>query len=210
MDTILINGYTGKLGKAIYAYLKPHYHLIGCNQNNPIEHVIQNHKPNIIIDVTNAKIIPKFLKLYQQLKIPTIIGTSGISPKLAYSLTKEADFPLIIVPNFSLSFQSFAKSCLLLSPYAQSIQIIENHHKNKIDVPSGTALFLADILQTTHIKSIRVDRYIAEHEVIFVHPHHKISLTHQINSLEEFLPGVLSAIHKIQHEKTPMVLFSDQ
>lgn len=210
MDTILINGYTGKLGKTIYKYLKPDYHLIGCNQSNPIELVIQKYKPDIIIDVTSAKIIPHFLNLYQQLKIPTIIGTSGISPQLAYALTQDADFPLLIVPNFSLSFQSFSKSCLLLSPHAQSIQIIETHHKNKIDAPSGTALFLAHILQTTNIESIRLDYYIAEHQVIFKHYHHTISLTHQINDIREFLPGILAAIQKIQREKTPMVLLSEQ
>lgn len=211
MNTILINGYTGKLGKAIYHYLKPHYHLIGCNQAHPpIEQMVKQYKPDIIIDVTNAKVIPHFLQLYRQWKIPTIIGTSGITPEDAYALIKQVDFPILIVPNLSPSFQNFVKSCLLLSPHAKSIHITETHHKHKIDTPSGTALFLAHALKTTHIEAIRVNHYTAQHEVTFKHPHHNITLTHQINSLEEFLPGILLAIDIIQHKKTPMVLFSDQ
>lgn len=208
METILINGYTGKLGQAICKALKG-YRVIGCNRSHPLQEALI-HKPDMILDVTSAKIIHDLIPIYLSLKIPTIIGTSGISPELAYKTCKQADFPLLIVPHFSLSFQRFATICLSLKPNYQSIEIIETHHVSKVDSPSGTSLFLANLLNTSQVTSKRIDQYIAKHEVIFKAPHHSFSLSHTVNSKEEFMPGVLKAIEKLKQQCGGLVVFSDQ
>lgn len=207
MKTILIHGYTGRFGQAIYHHLKDTYHVLGANQSTPIQTVLQSKTPDIILDVTNAKAIHTYLPLYLSLRIPTIIGTSGISPTQAKSLLKQANFPLMIVPNFSLSFLSFVQSARQLAQHAQQITIQETHHQRKLDSPSGSSLFLADILNTTTIESYRVNEYRTEHTIIFEHPTHQLSLSHRILSLSEFLPGVDTALQKIQQLEKGLLFF---
>lgn len=209
MDKILINGATGKLGSAIAHYLKDDYIIISCHQRKPIYQVL-DHSPNIIIDTTNAKAIHTYLPLYLQLKIPTIIATSGLSPDKAYAITEQADFPLLIVPNLSLSFQQFAAQCKILQKNARYINITETHHKNKLDSPSGTSLFLAHMLNTQCITAKRTNTYIAQHTVKFEYLYHTTSISHSITNIREFLPGIKKSISIINNIEKGCVLLSDQ
>jgi|AntRauTorckE5430_2_1112549.scaffolds.fasta_scaffold00045_2 4-hydroxy-tetrahydrodipicolinate reductase len=206
METILINGHSGKFGQAIYQSLAE-YNRIGCNQTHTLMQALALQTPDVIIDVTNSQTIYKLLPIYMDLKIPTIIGTSGIFPKDAYTISKKADYPLLIVPNFAKGLKDIIQSSLMLQKTASNIQIIETHHQSKLDSPSGTSQFLAHILGTQKITSHRVDKYIAKHEIIITLPNKTVTFTHEIKNLKEFIPGVLDSIQIIKGKKDGDVLF---
>lgn len=209
MEKLLINGYTGRFGQVLYQHLKPKYHLLGANQTHDLKSMVLKHSPDLIIDVSSSKVINEFIPLYQALQIPTIIGTSGILPKDAFQIT-QTNFPLLIVPNFSLSFQAFVTQCQSLARFADQITIEETHHQRKVDSPSGSGLFLAHLLNTKKIVSYRVDYYLTKHTVILDSNTQRMVLSHEIKNPMDFLPGVDAALEKLKHLKKGLVLFSDR
>lgn len=195
---LLISGISGKLGQAVKKHLQARYTVHGHTRNMCLVETIKKVKPDIILDVTSALSVHHHLDIYLALCIPTIIGTSGLQPKESYKYVTQCNFPLLIVPNFSLSFQSFFKQALALNKLHPVTNIIETHHMTKIDKPSGSSLYLSYALRDAPIESHRLDCYIAKHEVIFAAPHEKLILTHQITHPDAFLTGVDASLQQLQ------------
>jgi 4-hydroxy-tetrahydrodipicolinate reductase len=206
MEQILISGIHGKIGEKIKQHLLCDYTILGHCKPQSLSLRIQETNPDLIIDVTSALTIHEHLATYNKFEIPTIIGTSGLSPTEAHLIAKKSAFPLLIVPNFSLSFQQFFQSAVLLSQQHPVLKIIETHHKTKVDTPSGSSLYLAHALQHPPIQSQRINAYIAKHEVVF--DSDGISLSHVIQSPDAFMSGVVAAISHISNTQRGEVMLS--
>ena len=208
MQRILISGINGRLGNTIKNAIEQSYLLFGHVKNECLKSTIDSSKPDIIIDVTSAKNIQSHLAVYLQYQVPTIIGTSGLTPKEAYDMTSRCPFPLLIMPNFSESFQYFFQQVKTMHKQYPAFKIIETHCSTKVDAPSGCSLFLSHVLNNTPITSHRVSNYIAKHEVYFGDAVDSIILTHEIHQPCGFIPGVIKAINHINTLKTGQVFIS--
>lgn len=160
---------------------------------------------DLLIDLTNRdSLINLNAIIYEQLKKPLIIGTTGLS---ALDFTKlenmSKDFPILVCSNFSLAFLNFLISVRTFAKtYAgDAVVIVETHHINKKDTPSGSATLLKDSIINSNqnlkvdIKSIRIGGIYGIHEVIFANTFgEEIVFSHRATSRDSYVDGIIQMI----------------
>lgn len=230
MFKILLVGCNGKMGKAIQKCVKEKDYCeitAGVDLNEsacsfPVYSNFDNikEKVNVIIDFSHPSVLPGCLNYAKNNNIPAVIATTGLSSK-DLELISEASKSVAIFSSFNMSLG--VNLLLSLSRIATDIlgndfdiEIIEKHHNQKIDAPSGTALMIANAINETRdnyynyefdrhsrrekrakneigIHSIRGGNIVGEHEVIFAGHDEVITLTHQAFSKEVFAVGSINA-----------------
>lgn len=138
-------GASGRMGKSIQHCLQTDSRFIlkktaeskTKNLDNFFEAI------NIAIDFSASQAFPHHLSYAQKHNIPLVVGTTGITPP------KESTIPLFISSNMCVSIGVMGEILQKYSKFFKGfdIEISDEHHRNKIDSPSGTALLLADYLQ---------------------------------------------------------------
>jgi 4-hydroxy-tetrahydrodipicolinate reductase len=198
-----------------------------------LEEILKREKPEVLVDFTRADVAVENVRIAAKLGIPVVVGTTGFSADQKRSLERtigENKIPAVIAPNMSVGVNVFFK---LLSDAARmlgpeyGVEIIEVHHRGKLDAPSGTALRAAKLIADSlgkseesikvgrpagkqkeqsgeiYIHSLRVGDVIGEHTVIFAGPAERIELTHRAHSREVFAVGVIKAIRFLREHGTP-------
>lgn len=161
---------------------------------------------DVFIDCTNAETFMKdsYLK-YERMGKALVIATTGFSCEAIENIGRlAAAMPVFLSGNFSVALHDFIES---LKAYGKrispdtDIQIIEYHHNQKKDAPSGTALMIKEALlaankridgEKVRISSIRGGNIFGEHEVIFANSRDEVvTFRHQVSSREAFADGAI-------------------
>ena len=187
---------------------------------------------DLIIDFSTAKAVAPLLEFASSKKIPVIICTTGLgSQDIDYINEISKNLPVFFSANMSLGVNlliGLAKRATeILSDAGFDIEIIEKHHNQKIDAPSGTALAIADGIndvldnQYTYqydrstlrekrpkkeigIHAIRGGTIVGDHDVIFAGQDEVITLGHTATSKEVFAVGAIKAAKFMyQHLQSP-------
>lgn len=228
MTRIAVVGCTGKLGTAImknalnrkdievsYAIARKGNQfvgqtiseLVGDGFDLPIIDDIEYAKDcNLYIDCTNAETFMKdsYFK-YEKMGKPLVIATTAFSAEDIEKIGKLSEnIPVFMAGNFSVALHDFIET---LKFYVKrisldtDIQIVEYHHNQKKDAPSGTALMIKDALldankrlskEKLKICSIRGGSIFGEHEVIFANGKDEVvTFGHQTSSREPFADGAI-------------------
>jgi 4-hydroxy-tetrahydrodipicolinate reductase len=154
--------------------------------------------------------------------VALVAGTTGLSPEQKAALAAHArDVPIVFAPNMSVGVNVLVKLVELATARlgsAYDVEIVEMHHKHKVDAPSGTALRLgeaaASAMNTTLAESavyaregvtgerragaigfatLRGGDVVGEHTVIFAGAGERVELTHKATSRQTFAGGALRA-----------------
>lgn len=237
MVNIVICGAMGRMGQTVYSLAKKDKEIkvVGLveAQNSQwigkqvddmeITHdlnlVIKN--ADVVVEFTNPEATISHLKITKDAGKKMVIGTTGLSEE-QLKLVEEASkhIPIVLSPNMSIGVNllfSLVKTVAKTIPFYE-VEIIEVHHNQKKDAPSGTALKLADIISKElnlnldkaaiygrkgitgprkkdeiGIHAIRAGDVVGEHTVIFAGPGERIELTHKAHSRETFAFGALCA-----------------
>lgn len=202
-------GASGKMGKHLQELIVNHpdynndYQLVfACSgPNDPRFALIESYTPDVLIDFSAPPATLKMAKLCAQLKVPMLICTTGFSATQLTQLKKLfRKVPYAIVPNTSLGVYVFRGAIMQAAkqlPSDYAIEIVETHHKDKKDAPSGTAKMLAEsICQAsgrTHvpIHSLRGGSEVGEHRVIFLGPDEKMECVHKAQDRSLFAHGAI-------------------
>lgn len=180
-----------------------------------------NIEADVIIDFSTAAAIDSLLDYARIKKLPLVLCTTGLSAELIEKVvTVSTDIPLFFSANMSLGvnlLMSLAKRATeILSDAHFDIEIIEKHHNQKIDAPSGTALALADAMNEAldHQYAYKYDRHldrckrekkeigihalrggtiVGEHSIIFAGQDEIVELKHTALSKEIFAVGAVKA-----------------
>lgn len=176
-------GAGGRLGKAI----------ADLNEVNPITRSTSRKDLDcdVLIDVSSPAALIENLSADK----PIVIGTTG---HLDLSPIHEAAkrLPIFYAPNFSLGIALMRKVAAEISRnFPSDIDLIETHHSQKKDAPSGTALMLAKIAPNIKIHSIRSGKVVGQHTMIFETAEERITLSHETHSREAYARGALAAAH---------------
>ncbi|MBQ4122425.1 4-hydroxy-tetrahydrodipicolinate reductase [bacterium] len=188
-----------------------------------IEKALKNKKPDVIIDFTQPNGIFEHVNLYIKNKVKSVIGTTGLKEEqieILKQLSKENETGCLIAPNFSTGavlMMMFAKQA---AKYFKNAEIIELHHNQKKDAPSGTAIKTAQLMaeenpdftygncpetelitgarganadSNIHIHSVRMPGYIASQEVIFGASGQIFKIRHDSMDRTCYMDGVLLA-----------------
>jgi 4-hydroxy-tetrahydrodipicolinate reductase len=151
------------------------------------------------VDFTRPEAVEENVRISLEAGVPVVIGTTGFDQERVDALAREHELPVFYAPNFALGailMMRFAAEAGKVMPKAE---IVELHHDQKLDAPSGTAKATAALLPAgTPIHSVRLPGLVAHQEVIFGGPGETLTIRHDTTSREAFVPGVLLAL-----EKTP-------
>ena len=149
---------------------------------------------DVCIDFTQPSAVLETLEAIAPYKKPLVIGTTGWDVKQAKTYAKEIG--ILYAPNFSLGVALFErllkKAHMLLSTY-YDLSGVEIHHKEKKDIPSGTAVHLSKHIPGLEFQSVRTGSETGTHQVVFDAPEDAIELTHRAKSREGFAKGALDA-----------------
>lgn len=206
--------------------------VVGVGKNGivvdtDLKTAIEKTRPDVMVDFTQPDVVYQDASTAISMGVSPVIGTTGMSKEQIDSLeklTKEHKTPAFIAPNFAIGavlMMLFAKQAAKYMPH---VEIIELHHDNKLDAPSGTALQTAtlirearDSMQQGHpaevekvagargadvdgmrIHSVRLPGYVAHQEVIFGGLGQTLTIRHDSIDRASFMPGVVLACKKVR------------
>ena len=186
---VLLFGRRGKVGSVLGPSLEAAGH----------ELVETTGEADAAVDFTRAEAVEDNVRVALEDDVPVVIGTTGFDEDRVAALARVHDLPVFYAPNFAIGavlMMRFAEEAGKLMPHAE---IVELHHEQKLDAPSGTAKATAALLpQGTPIHSVRLPGLVAHQEVIFGGLGQTLTLRHDTTSREAFVPGVLLALDRIR------------
>jgi 4-hydroxy-tetrahydrodipicolinate reductase len=197
--TIAIHGATGKLGRLIV-------HECGLNYVGSIGRTGAVPECDVVIDVSSALGTAHLLPRLNGQAL--LIGTTGDLPLQeieAYSVNA----PVAIVPNFSIGIPAMIdvlQHLIPILPDDWDIEIVEAHHNQKKDAPSGTAKKLAQTISSIREEDIpthalRIGDTFGEHTIYLSGPGERIELRHVATQRRVFAIGECRWAEKIIQEK---------
>ena len=179
---------------------------------------------NVVVDFTVADASRETLPFLAARGIHAVVGTSGLDVKDIQNLRQcFTQSNCIIVPNFSISAVLMMRLAEIAAPHFDTIEIIEYHHNEKIDAPSGTAIATAEKLQAAAndlrgdptsdmvlegargakgetqipIHSVRMEGMLAHQEVLLGTLGQTLTIRQDSSDRSSFMPGVIMAIKGI-------------
>lgn len=194
MKKIAVVGHKGRMGSLIVEELRKDYIVDGVGRNDNLDNL---KDIDLVIDFSNHKRSLEVAEFCLKNKLPIIIGSTGHTGEENERLEEiSKHIRLIKKANFSRGIkvlENFVECVLRLAP--QKFEIIEKHHKNKLDSPSGTALELERFIRqrfsgVVDIKSIREGDEMGEHTIVAYVGDEKLTITHNVYSRDVFVKGV--------------------
>lgn len=179
---------------------------------------------DVLVDFTLASETAAHARAAAAAGVPLVCGVTGLQEAAQAALRLAAErIAVVHAPNMSVGVAVLGH---LLSeaqrrlPGGYDVEIVELHHRGKLDAPSGTALHLADILAQARpgskivcdrsgprsvggereivLHSLRAGDVVGEHRVLFAGPGERIELTHHAESRDAFASGALAAARFVQ------------
>jgi 4-hydroxy-tetrahydrodipicolinate reductase len=178
----------------------------------------------VVIDFSVAPATAKLLPICAGQHIPMVIGTTGLDAATRAGLERAAEMvPIVFAPNYSQGVNALyflaARATELLGP-AFDAEIVEIHHRNKVDAPSGTAVRLAEVvagakrldpetavshgrsghvgarpLEEVGVMALRGGDVVGEHTLYLTGEGERIELTHRATDRSIFARGAVRAAH---------------
>lgn len=206
---VIVNGASGKMGtETVKAILKePDMELVGQTDiKDDLAAAIKKNGAEVVVDFTTPKSVMSSVKTILENKARAVVGTTGLSLenlKEIETLCKKNGVSALVAPNYAIGAVLMMKFSSEAVKYMPKAEIIELHHEQKLDAPSGTAIKTAEMMKTTSgkdapIHSVRLPGFVAHQEVIFGGLGQTLTIRHDTIGRESFMPGVILAIRKIK------------
>jgi len=195
-----------------------------------MEKVLRAVEAEVLVDFTNAAAGVENVKIAARNKIKLVVGTTGFSAEQFKTMEDAVKdrVPAIFSPNFSIGVNVFwrlvAEAARQLRAYHYHAEIVEMHHSQKKDAPSGTAVKAAEIVSKIFsdftggaatfvygrhgltgertdaeigVHAVRAGDIVGEHTVLFAGTGERLEITHRAHSREAFAQGAVKAIEWI-------------
>lgn len=237
MIKVLINGCNGKMGQEVakqvdktegFTVLSGVDRLDTGDNKFPVYTSYENitEMPDIIIDFSVPEATFKALEFASKNNIPIVIATTGFTDEQTNKIKEYSKtIPIFKSANMSFEINLMAKIVAQMATLINDadIEIVEAHHNRKIDAPSGTALLLADSINSAldnkmnyeynrHAKrekrskneigihSIRGGNIVGKHTVSFYSDDEYFEITHNVSSRSVFAKGAVKAADFLVHK----------
>lgn len=247
MTRIILNGCNGKMGQVISRIVSEDESFkiaagldINTYTQNPYpvytnpDDCVEN--ADVIIDFSHPSALEGLLDFAKNRNMPIVVATTGLSDEQKKLIEKSAsEIPVFFSANMSLGINllmDLARKATKLLGNKFDIEIIEKHHNQKLDAPSGTALALADAISETlenpaefvydrhsvrrkrrkneiGIHAVRGGTIVGEHEIIFAGNDEVIELKHTAASKEVFAEGAVKAAEFMKGKPTGLYSMAD-
>lgn len=247
MTDIAICGACGKMGRVIYDIIS---NRSDCCVTAGVDKIAERYadfpiyekiskleiKPDVIIDFSHPSLLDELLEYCLTNGVAAVIATTGYSKEQISKIHKAAEsIPIFFTFNMSLGINllaDLAKRAVKVLGGQFDIEILEKHHNQKIDAPSGTAIMLADAINSElgdkynyvydrhsvrakrtkneiGMHAIRGGTIVGEHEIIFAGRDEVISLKHEAHSKSVFAVGSVNAAIFLKGKQAGLYAMSD-
>lgn len=243
---VVVQGALGKVGREVINTLcrEPEMQLVGAVElqvaedyltlpdssgkvplSSDLEYILTRCQPDVLVDFTIAQATMPAVRIAAKQGVNLVIGTTGLSADNISEidqLTKAHRVGAVVAPNFALSAVLMIHLAKLAAKYLDYAEIIELHDHQKVDAPSGTALFTAKAMAQARgrpfyhpaeqrgisasrgeqvegvtIHSVRLPGLMAHQEVILGMAGQTLSIRHDTTGRECYMPGVVLAIREV-------------
>lgn len=203
---------------------------VNCGQHFPIFSKFSDlkEKPDVIIDFSHPALLDDLIDYAVSNNVPVVVATTGYSDAQINKIKKAAEkIPVFFSFNMSLGVNlicSLAKKAASILGNDFDVEIVEKHHNQKIDAPSGTAIMLANAVNSVFddkmsyeydrhskrnrrtkneigIHSVRGGTIVGEHDVVFAGHDEVVTISHSAQSKEVFAVGAVRAAKFLYHKK---------
>ena len=232
MVKILMHGCNGKMGRMITEIVKNEEDAViaagvdkftGIPNDYPVfEEIAQcDVDVDVVIDFSNAGAVDELLDYCVKKSLPVVLCTTGLSDEQLKKVDECSEkIAVLKSANMSMGINLLLKllkdAAKVLAPAGYDIELVEKHHNQKLDAPSGTALALADSINEAMgneyeyvydrsqvrkkrdakeigISAVRAGTIVGEHEVIFAGTDEVIEFKHTAYSRSVFAKGAVKA-----------------
>ena len=190
-----------------------------------LEYILTKCQPDVLVDFTIAQAIMPAVRIATKQGVNLVIGTTGLTSddiEEIKRLTRSHRVGAVVAPNFALGAVLMIHLAKLAAKYLDYAEIIELHHHQKVDAPSGTALSTAEAMAQArgkpfyrpseskrvsdsrgeqvkgiNIHSVRLPGLMAHQEVILGTVGQTLSIRHDTINRECFMPGIMLAIKEV-------------
>ncbi len=167
-----------------------------------IDDALTGRTAQVAVDFTQPHVVFANVQTLLRAGVHSVVGTTGLSAsQLAElkALAESGPANLLIAPNFAIGAVLMMRFAAEASRHMGKAEIIELHHDQKLDAPSGTALLTASLMDgDVPIHSVRLPGLVAHQEVILGGLGETLTIRHDSLSRTSFMPGVLAAVRAVR------------
>jgi len=243
---VVVQGALGRMGRELIKALcnEPEMQVVGAVElqvaedyldlpnssgkvpfSSDLGYIFTKCQPDVLVDFTIAQATMPAVRLATKQGVNLVIGTTGLTPDdidEIEQLTRTHQVGAVVAPNFALGAVLMMHLAKLAAKYFDCAEIIELHHHQKIDAPSGTALSTAKAMvrargkpfyrpseskevsgsrgeqvEGINIHSVRLPGLMSHQEVILGTTGQTLSIRHDTINRECFMPGIILAIKEV-------------
>lgn len=181
---------------------------------------------DVVVDFTSPDVVMATLDHCVPRGIHVVVGTSGFDQarqdQVSELLSGHPDVGVLVAPNFSIGGVLMMRLAAIAAPYFESVEIVELHHPDKVDAPSGTAVRTAEVIAAARenranpdatataldgargaevagvpVHSVRLRGLVAHQEVLLGNVGETLTLRHDSLDRASFMPGVVLGVREI-------------
>jgi 4-hydroxy-tetrahydrodipicolinate reductase len=217
MIRVAVAGAAGRMGEAVCAAVQGAEDLELVGRADPVlattlEDVLPDAE--VVVDFTRPDTALENALTCLRAGVHVVIGTTGFDPApLERALSAENAPPanVVIAPNFAIGAVLMMRFAAEAARHMAKAEIIELHHDQKLDAPSGTAARTAQLMAEAGggeppIHSVRLPGLVAHQEVILGDLGQTLTIRHDTIGRESFMPGVLLAVRRVPTLEQPLVV----
>jgi len=246
----VVHGASGRMGREVINTLchEPEMQVVGAVElqvstdhlplpnssgavpfSSNLDYILTTCQPDVLVDFTTAKATMPAVLTATRHNVNLVIGTTGLTADELREIDRlaiEHEVGAVVAPNFALGAVLMMHLAKVAAKYLDYAEIIELHHHQKADSPSGTALSTAKAMAQARgkpfyylseqekksgsrgeqvegvtIHSVRLPGLLAHQEVILGGPGQTLIIRHDTSSRECYMPGVMLAIKEVVKHK---------
>jgi 4-hydroxy-tetrahydrodipicolinate reductase len=184
----------------------------------------------VLVDFTHPDVVMNNIRFAVDQNIHAVVGTTGFTQERLETvrdwLTDAPGVGVVIAPNFAIGAVLSMRFAQLAAQFYDSAEIVELHHPNKADAPSGTAVHTAELIAAARLEAgrgaapdattqardgargadvdgvrvhaLRIAGLVAHQEIIFGSEGETLTIRHDSLDRASFMPGVLAGIRAVQ------------
>jgi len=248
MTKVIIHGCNGKMGRCVTGLISQDTEIEavagvdtynGIANDYPVYADIADciEEADAVIDFSNAGAVDGLLEWCAQKQIPCVLCTTGLSEKQLAKVREVSEKTAILKSaNMSLGINTLLKllkeAAAVLAPAGFDIEVVEKHHNQKVDAPSGTALALADSINEEFdgsyeyvydrsrvrqkrsekeigISAVRGGTIVGDHDVIFAGTDEVVTFSHRAYSKAVFGKGAIQAAKFLKGKPAGLYTMAD-
>jgi 4-hydroxy-tetrahydrodipicolinate reductase len=205
---VVVSGAAGRMGETVCAAVEGADDMELAGRADPaLDTAVGDllEGADVLVDFTSPEAAPANVMEAVNRGVHAVVGTTGfdLEELRREVLSAGGDANCFVAPNFAIGAVLMMQASTLVAPHMPEVEIVELHHDQKKDAPSGTAKLTAELIGeaggSVHepIHSIRLPGLVAHQEVVFGGLGQTLTIRHDSTDRTSFMPGVLLAVRKV-------------